>query len=208
MQPSSRSQTSSASAVARRWPLGWMGSTGELSGQSGSWIVEVYVMRATVAGQGGTVARASRVKDGGRLKPPSSRLQTASASAAGARREPLGGRRRLRSCRRRAGAGSSGSTSTARRQPAEAQRRAKANRVHDEGWRVQPSLGLRTALASAGRARREPLRWTASASELSAGSGSWNFEVLVICATVRARRFEQLHQALMGNGTLEGEARK
>ena len=116
MQPSSRSQTSSASAVARRWPLGWMGSTGELSGQSGSWIVEVYVMRATVAGQGGTVARASRVKDGGRLKPPSSRLQTASASAAGARREPLG--------------------------------------------------------------------WTASASELLAGSSSWTVEVYVMCATV------------------------
>ena len=49
---------------------------------------------------------------------------------------------------------------------------------------------------------------TASASELSAESGSWTFEVWVICATVRARRFEQLHQALMGNGTLEGEARK
>ena len=40
------------------------------------------------------------------------------------------------------------------------------------------------------------------------GEWEWTFEVWVICATVHARRFEQLHQALMGNGTLEGEARK
>ena len=49
---------------------------------------------------------------------------------------------------------------------------------------------------------------TASAAEMWAESGSWTFEVWVICATVRARRFEQLHQALMGDGTHEGEARK
>ena len=63
-------------------------------------------------------------------------------------------------------------------------------------------FGFADSFGSGGGAR------TASAADPSTESGSWTFEVWVICASVRARRFEQLHQALMGNGTLEGEARK
>ena len=48
--PSSHSQTLSASAEARWWPLGWMGSPAELSGESGSLNLEAYVICATVTG--------------------------------------------------------------------------------------------------------------------------------------------------------------
>ena len=56
MQPSSRSQTSSASAAARgrRERLGWTASASGLSARSGRWTLEVYVMWATVTGSGGT----------------------------------------------------------------------------------------------------------------------------------------------------------
>ena len=50
---------------------------------------------------------------------------------------------------------------------------------------MQPSLGLQTASGvGAGRARREPLRWTVSAAEMSSGSSIRIFDVYVMCATV------------------------
>ena len=65
---------------------------------------------------------------------------------------------------------------------------------------MQPSLGLQTASGvGTGRARREPLGWTASAAEMSSGSSSRIVEVYVMCATV-AGKGGMVRQSEQGEG--------
>ncbi len=198
-RPSSRLQTASAWAAvrARREGLGWTASASEVAEGSESWTLEVYVTCATVRGPARKSAPGDGIQGGGGSRPSfvwadvvgigGGGSTTGGAEVDGVSIKAISTEREL--------------DSRGLRHLRDGNRLAHKATAFKRGGGSRPSSRLQTASAlAATRGRREPLGWTASASEVAEGSESWTLEVYVTCATVRG----PARKSAPGDGIQEG----